>query len=90
MIGHPATRRRRALRDAVVFGLCGGLLIAGLKLAEYRFLVVERSVEIYAGLVASLFAGLGIWLGLTLTQRKPAVIVKEVRVAGLSCSTRLA
>jgi len=78
----PPQRRRRALRDAVAFGLCGGLLIAGLKLAEYRFLVVERSVEIYAGLVASLFAGLGIWLGLTLTRRKPAVIVKEVRVAG--------
>lgn len=47
-------RRRRALRDVVAFGVCGGLLVAGLKLAEYRFLVVERSVEIYAALVAAL------------------------------------
>jgi hypothetical protein len=39
-----------------------------LKLAEYRFLVVEHSVEIYGALVAALFAGLGIWLGLTLTR----------------------
>jgi len=82
MIGHPASRRRRALRDVVAYGLCGGVLIAGLKLAEYRFLVVERSVEIYAGLIAALFAGVGIWLGLALTRRNPAVIVREVQVGG--------
>jgi NarL family two-component system response regulator LiaR len=54
------------------------LLIAVLKLTEYRFLVVEHSVEIYAALVAALFAGLGIWLGQTLTRKKPAVIIKDV------------
>lgn len=42
-----APSRRRQLRDVLVFGLCGGGLIAVLKLTEYRFLVVERSVEIY-------------------------------------------
>jgi len=82
MIGHSASRRRRALRDVVLYGLCGGVLIAALKLAEYRFLVVERSVEIYAGLMAALFAGLGIWLGLTLRRRKPTVIVREIPAAG--------
>ncbi len=35
-----------------VYGLLGGVLIAGLKLIEYRFLVVEHSLEIYGGLVA--------------------------------------
>jgi DNA-binding CsgD family transcriptional regulator len=73
---------RRALRAILVYGLCGGLLIVALKVTEYRFLVVERSVEIYAGLIAALFAGLGIWLGLTLTRKKPDVIVREVPVAG--------
>jgi NarL family two-component system response regulator LiaR len=72
--------RRRALRDILLYGVCGGVLIAVLKLTEYRFLVVEHSVEIYGALVAALFAGLGIWLGLTLTRKKPAVIIKEVRV----------
>ena len=61
---------RRALRDILLFGLCGGLLITLLKLTEYRFLVVEHSVEIYGGLIAAIFAGLGIWLGLTLTRKK--------------------
>jgi DNA-binding NarL/FixJ family response regulator len=73
-----ASSRRRAVRDILLYGVSGGLLIAVLKLTEYRFLVVEHSVEIYVALVAALFAGLGIWLGQTLTRKKPAVIIKEL------------
>jgi NarL family two-component system response regulator LiaR len=72
--------RRRALRDILLYGVCSGVLIVVLKLTEYRFLVVEHSVEIYVGLVAALFAALGIWLGLTLTRRKPSIPVKEIPV----------
>ena len=61
-------RLRRTVRDILVYGLCGGLLITVLKVTEYRFLVLEHSVEIYGGLIAAIFAGLGIWLGLTLTR----------------------
>jgi DNA-binding CsgD family transcriptional regulator len=75
-----AGSRRRTVRDILLYGLCGGVLIAVLKLTEYRFLVVEHSVEIYGALIAALFAGLGIWLGQTLTRKKPAVIIKEVPV----------
>jgi NarL family two-component system response regulator LiaR len=66
------------VRDILLYGVCGGLLIAVLKLTEYRFLVVEHSVEIYGALVAAVFAGLGIWLGQTLTRK--AVIIKKVAV----------
>ena len=66
------------MRDILLYGLCGGILIAVLKLTEYRFLVVEHSVEIYVGLVAALFAGLGIWLGLTLTRKKPAMVNRGI------------
>lgn len=51
-----------------------------LKLMEYRFLVLEHSVEIYGALIAALFAGIGIWLGLTLTRKKTTVVIKEVSV----------
>jgi DNA-binding CsgD family transcriptional regulator len=67
--------RRRALRDILLYGLCGGVLITILKLTEYRFLVVEHSLEIYGGLVAALFSGLGIWLGLALTRKKASLQV---------------
>jgi DNA-binding CsgD family transcriptional regulator len=72
--------RGRAVRDIVLYGLCGGVLIVVLKLTEYRFLVIEHSLEIYGALVATLFAGVGIWLGQTLTRKKPAVVIKEVAV----------
>jgi DNA-binding CsgD family transcriptional regulator len=70
----------RQFRDVAMYGLCGGLLIAALRLAEYRFVVVQHSIEIYGAIVAALFAGLGIWLGGTLTRKKPEVIVREVPV----------
>jgi hypothetical protein len=76
------TPRGRAVREIVLFGIAGGVLLAVLKLTEYRFLVVEHSVAVYTVLLAALFAGVGIWLGLTLRRRKPDVIVKEVTVSG--------
>jgi DNA-binding CsgD family transcriptional regulator len=67
-------------RDILVYGLIGGVLIALLKFLEYRFLVLEHSLEIYGGIIALLFAALGIWLGLKLTRPKETVVVKEVQV----------
>jgi len=67
-------------KTVLLYGLLGGVLIAGLKLIEYRYLVLEHSVEIYGGLVALLFSGLGIWLGLKLVRPKETVITREVPV----------
>jgi DNA-binding CsgD family transcriptional regulator len=65
-------------KHILIYGLCGGVLIVLLKLVEYRFLVIQHSIEIYGGLIALLFAVLGIWLGLKLTKTKETVVVKEV------------
>jgi len=65
-------------KHILIYGLCGGVLIVILKLVEYRFLVIQHSIEIYGGLIALLFAMLGIWLGLKLTKNKETVIVREV------------
>lgn len=73
--------KKQILIYALGYGLCGGLLILSLKLVEYRFLVVQHSVEIYGGLIAVLFASLGIWLGLKLTGKKEVVVVKEIPAA---------
>jgi NarL family two-component system response regulator LiaR len=67
-------------KHVLIYGLLGGVLIAGLKLIEFRWLVVEYSVEIYGGLVAAVFAGLGIWLGRKLTRKTETVVVREVLV----------
>ena len=74
------------MKNAVlIYGISAGILIAALRFAEYRFLVVEHSVEIYGGLVAAIFAGLGVWLGLTITRKEvvkeEVIVVKEVPAA---------
>lgn len=68
-------------KHILIYGLCGGVLIVVLKLVEYRFLVVEHSVEIYGGLIALLFAILGGWLGLKFTKTREVVVLKEVLVS---------
>jgi DNA-binding CsgD family transcriptional regulator len=67
-------------RNILICGLVGGVLITLLKWSEYQFLVLEHSLEIYGGLVAIIFAALGIWLGLRLTGPRQRVVVKEVPV----------
>jgi DNA-binding CsgD family transcriptional regulator len=74
--------RRRAVRDVLLYGLSGGVLITILKLIEYRFLVIEHSIEIYGGLIAALFSAVGIWLGLTLTRRNKAREQSPATAAG--------
>jgi NarL family two-component system response regulator LiaR len=72
--------KKQTLIHGLIYGLSGGVLIVVLKFIEFRFLVVEHSLEIYGGLIALLFAGLGIWLGLKLTRKEEVVVVKEVPV----------
>lgn len=67
-------------KTVLLYGLLGGVLIAALKLIEYRYLVLEHSVEIYGGIIAALFSALGIWLGLKLTRTKETVVTREVHV----------
>ncbi|MEO8200134.1 MAG: LuxR C-terminal-related transcriptional regulator [Gemmatimonadota bacterium] len=67
-------------KSILIYGLIGGALIALLKVVEYRYLVVDHSIEIYGGLVALIFATAGIWLGLRITHRKERIVIHEVAV----------
>ena len=78
--GLPSEPAPRPWRPVLGFGLLGGVLIAGLRALEYRYLILEHSVEIYAGIVAALFAVLGIWLGGRFTRPRERVVVHEVPV----------
>jgi DNA-binding CsgD family transcriptional regulator len=67
-------------RHVFILGLIGGVLIAVLRWSEYRFLVIEHSFEIYAAIVAVLFAAFGIWLGIKLTRPRETIVLREVEV----------
>lgn len=68
-------------KTVLLYGLLAGVLIALLKLVEYRFLVLSHSFEIYGGIVALIFSALGIWLGLKLTRPRETIVVREVPIA---------
>jgi len=72
------SQKARLWRHIILFGLAGGVLITLLKWTEYRYLVVEHSIEIYGGLTAATFSAFGIWLGLRLTRKQ--IVLKEVHV----------
>ncbi|MES2179667.1 MAG: LuxR C-terminal-related transcriptional regulator [Gemmatimonadota bacterium] len=74
-------------KQVLIYGLFGGVLIALLKAVEYRYLVIEHSVEIYGGLIAIIFAVVGIWLGLRLTKAKETIVIREVEVAVPAATT---
>src|SRR2546423_4241800 len=75
-------------KHVLLYGLLAGTLVAVLRAIEYRWLVLDYSVEIYAALVAALFAGLGIWLGQRLTRKRERIILREVVVPAPSSFVR--
>ena len=67
-------------RHVITYGVIGGLAIAALRAIEYRWIVVEHSIEIYGALVAAVFAIVGVWVGLKFTASREKVVVREVPV----------
>ncbi|HET8798061.1 MAG TPA: response regulator transcription factor [Thermoanaerobaculia bacterium] len=57
--------------------LGGGVLIAVLKLIEYKHFVQAYPGEIYGGLIALIFTAVGIWLGRRWTAHREVVAVRE-------------
>jgi len=72
--------KKRILIYGLVYGICGGILIAVLRFIEYRFIVIEHSIQIYGALIALLFACVGIWLGVKLTRSNEVLVIKQVPV----------
>jgi two-component system, NarL family, response regulator LiaR len=68
------------LKRVFLYSVVGGVLIALLKLLEYQHLVRAYPTEIYVGLIALIFATVGIYLGLRWTRLKQVVVFREVHV----------
>lgn len=68
------------MKRVLFYGLLGGVLLVLLKLLEYQYLVRAYPGEIYGGLVAALFAALGIYLGVHWARSREVTVIREVRV----------
>lgn len=80
--------RRGHWRSILLYGALAGVLIAGLRFVQYRWLLVAHSIELYAAAIAAIFAAVGIWLGLRMTRRVETVVVREVTVPAPAEFTR--
>ncbi len=57
-------------KTILLYGTILALLVFLLKVIQYRYLIRDLSIEFYIGLVAAFFTGLGIWMGLKLTNQR--------------------
>jgi DNA-binding CsgD family transcriptional regulator len=71
---------RSMVKQVALYGAVGGVLIALLKVVEYKHFVLEYPSEIYGGLIALIFTVLGIYFGLRWTRAKQVVVIREVPV----------
>lgn len=71
-------------RETILYGISLAFLLFFLKWIELRFIIINHAFEIYIGLIALLFTGLGIWLALKLTKPKieTQIIEKEISARG--------
>lgn len=59
------------------YGLSLAIILALMKWLELRFVIYDHAFEIYAGVIALLFTGLGIWLAVKLTRPKVETKIVE-------------
>lgn len=68
-------------KHILLYGLILAVLVFTLKWLQWEFLIVDNSLDIYIGLIAVFFTGLGVWVATQLTRRKTVVVEKEVIVS---------
>ncbi len=67
-------------KHIILYGAALALLVFLLKWLEWRYLVMDRAIELYGGAIAILFTGLGIWLAVKLARPKWRTVVVEKEV----------
>jgi DNA-binding CsgD family transcriptional regulator len=67
-------------KKIILYGFSLALLLFLLRWLELRFLILDHALDIYIGIIALIFTGLGIWLAIKLTKPKTQTIIVEKEV----------
>ena len=69
-------------KELISYAIAMAVLLLLLRLLEYKFLVLEYKIEIYAGIIAIIFLLIGIWVANKVTKPKVETVVveKEVKI----------
>jgi len=67
-------------KQNIVYAISLALLLLLLKWLEWHFVIIDHTFEIYAGTIALIFTGLGIWLAIKLVTPKVKTVIVEKQV----------
>jgi len=67
-------------KQNILYGVSLAVLLLLLKWLEWRFIIIDHAFEIYAGTIALVFTGLGIWLAKKLVTPKVKTVIIEKQV----------
>ncbi len=63
-----------------LYGLIAAILVLALKWLQWKFLIIDNAVDIYVGLIAAFFTGLGTWVATQLIKPKVETVIVEKEV----------
>lgn len=67
-------------RHFALYGIFLAVLVFALKWLQWKFLIVDHSLDIYIGLIAVFFTILGVWVATQLTKPKVKTVVVEKEI----------
>lgn len=67
-------------RYIIVYGSLTGTLVFTLKWLQWKFLIIDNSLDIYIGLIAVFFTVLGVWIATQLVKPKVQKVIVEKEV----------
>lgn len=67
-------------KHILLYGFSLAALLFLLKWLQLRLVIIDHAFEIYIGIIAALFTGLGIWLALKLAKPKVETVIVEKEV----------
>jgi two-component system, NarL family, response regulator LiaR len=69
------------LSEPLIYGTVLALLLVGLKMLQFKYLLYDHSKEIYTGIIAFAFTLFGIWLAKNLfIKTNKEIVIKEIIV----------
>ena len=67
-------------RHILLYGGIMAIMIFGLKLLQWKYLITDHSLDIYIGLIAAFFTFLGVWIATQLVKPKIQTVVVEKEI----------
>jgi DNA-binding CsgD family transcriptional regulator len=71
---------KKDIKHTITYGFSLAILVFALKWLQWKFLIVDNSLDIYVGAIAIFFTILGVWVATQLTKPKIHTVVVEKEV----------